>query len=298
MGYHMGNNMRVEHSERQVYSFTVLRYVHDVVAREFLNVGIVMYVPASRELRVRTQKSIKRLSRAFPDIEASAFRSAMRAIDRGITRLSEEASLLLASGTQPDARRHAVRVLPEDDSPLQWSRSGGGLTKDVDATLDRLFERFVTQHEVTSTTSTGRLTDKALWGQVRTKLAARDLNVQFRQKVLKGEIDSIQFENAWKNGSWHAYQTLSLDLASDDAVKQKARRWRGHLAAVREGCDEELHLHFLLGTPRHQLLAAAYEDAKRIVQGSPFADQVMDETQVDEFVDSIEREYRASPDEL
>lgn len=278
-------------SERQVYSFTVLRYVHDVVAGEFLNVGIVMYVPAFGELRVRTQKSIKRLSRAFPDIEAPAFRSAMRAIDRGITRLSEEASLLLAPGTQPDARRHALRVLPEDDSALQWSRSGGGLATDLDATFDRLYQRFVTQHEAASTE---RLTDKALWGQVMTKLAERDLDVPFQQKVLSGEIDSIKFENAFKAGSWHAYLPVSLDLASHDAVKRKVRRWRGHLAAVSEGCTEDLQVHFLPGTPRHQSLAPAYEDAKRILGGSPFAGQVMDETQVADFVDLIAGEYRAS----
>lgn len=292
MDYYVGDNMLIGDSERQIYSFTVLRYVHDVVAGEFLNVGIVMYVPAFGELRVRTHKSVSRLSSAFSDIEAPAFRKAMKAIDRGIARLGEESSLLLPRDTQPDARRHALRVLPEDDSSLQWSPSGGGLSTDLDATFDRLYKRFVTQHD---SESTERLTDKALWGQVRTKLAARDLNVQFQQKVLRGEIDSIQFENAWKNGSWHAYQTLSLDLASDDAVKQKARRWRGHLAAVSDGCTEVLQVHFLLGTPRHQSLAPAYEDAKRIVQGSPFADQVMDETQVDDFVDSIEREYRASP---
>ena len=292
MDYYVGVNMLIGDSERQIYSFTVLRYVHDVVAGEFLNVGIVMYVPAFAELRVRTHKSVSRLSSAFSDIEAPAFRKAMKAIDRGIARLGDETSLLLPRDTPPDARRHALRVLPEDDSSLQWSPSGGGLSADLDATFDRLYKRFVTQHD---SESTERLTDKALWGRVRTKLAARNVNVPFEHKVLRGEIDSIQFENAWRNGSWHAYQPLSLDLASDDAVKQKARRWRGHLAAVHEGCNEDLHLHFLLGTPRHESLAPAYEDAKRIVQGSPFASQVMDETQTDDFVDLIEREFRASP---
>lgn len=278
--------------EKQIYSFTVLRYVHDVVAGEFLNVGIVMYVPAFGELRVRTHKSISRLSSTFSDIEAPAFRKAMKAIDRGIARLGEETSLLLSRDSQPDARRHALRVLPEDDSSLQWSPSGGGLSKDLDATFDRLYKRFVTQHD---SESTERLTDGALWGRVTTKLAERNLKIPFQQKVLRGEIDSIQFENAWRNSSWHVYQPLSLDLASADAVKQKARRWRGHLSAVYDGCNEDLHLHFLLGTPRHESLARAYEAAKRILQGSPFASQVMDETQTDDFVDSIEREFRASP---
>ena len=287
----MGDNMLIKDSEKQVYSFTVLRYVHDVVAGEFLNVGIVMYVPTSRALRVKTHKSVNRLSRAFPDIEAPAFRKAMKAIDRGITRLGEETSLLLPSDSQPDARRHALQVLPEDDSSLQWSPSGGGLSTDVDATFDRLFKRFVTQHD---STSAERLTDRDLWGQVRTKLAERNLDVQFQQKVLIGEIDSIEFENAWKNGSWHAYQPLSLDLASDNAVKQKVRRWRGHLAAVNEGCNEALQLHFLLGTPRDQSLAPAFENAKQILQGSPFASRVIEEAQTDDFVDLIEREVRES----
>lgn len=294
MDYYVDDDMLIGASERQIYSFTVLRYVHDVVAGEFLNVGIVMYVPAFGELRVRTHKSVSRLSSAFSDIEAPAFRKAMKAIDRGIARLGDETSLLLPRDTQPDARRHALRVLPDDDSSLQWSPSGGGLTKDVDATLDRLFKRFVTQHEATSTTSTERLTDGDLWAQVTTRLDERNLNIPFQQKVFRGDFDSIQFENAWKNGSWHAYRPLSLDLASKNAVKRKARNWRGHLAAVYEGCDEDLQLHLLLGTPRDQSLAQTYEDAKRILQGSPFASQVMDETQTDDFVDSIEREFRAS----
>ena len=291
MDYPRGDIMLIEATEGVVYSFTVLRYVHDVVAREFLNVGIVMYLPESGELKVKTQKSISRLSGAFPDIEAPAFRKAMRAIDRGIARLGEETPLLLPPGTPPDARRFALRVLPEDDSSLQWSRSGGGLTTDVDGTLDRLFKRFVTQHDGTSTE---RLTDRGLWERVRTKLSERNLDVQFQRKVLSGKIDSIEFENAWKNGSWHAYQALSLDLASDNAVKQKVRRWRGHLAAVNERCNEALQLHFLLGTPRDQSLAPAFEIAKRILQGSPFASRVIEEAQTDDFVDLIEREVRES----
>ena len=294
MDYHVDVNMLVGVSAEQIYSFTVLRYVHDVVAREFLNVGIVMYMPESRDLRVRTHKSVSRLSRTFSGIDAPAFRKAMQGIERGIVRLAEETSLVLPPGTQPDARRHALRVLPEDDSSLQWSPSGGGLTTDVDATLDRLYKRFVTQHDARPTE---RQSDRALWGRVTTRLGERNLNVPFQQKVLSGQIDSIQFENAWKNGSWHAYEPVSLDLASDNAVKQKARRWRGHLAAVQEGCDEDLHVHFLLGTPKDQSLAPTYEDAKRILQGSPFASRVMDETQTDDFVDLIEQEYRASPGE-
>ena len=73
-------------------------------------------MPAFGEPRVRTHKSVSRLSGAFPGIEAPAFGKAMQAIDQGITRLAEEASLVLPPDTQPDARRQALGVVLEDDS--------------------------------------------------------------------------------------------------------------------------------------------------------------------------------------
>ena len=223
--------MLIEATEGVVYSFTVLRYVHDVVAREFLNVGIVIYLPESGELKVKTQKSISRLSGAFPDIEAPAFRKAMRAVDRGIARLGEETSLVLPPGTQPDARRLALRVLPEDDSSLQWSRSGGGLTTDVDGTLDRLFKRFVTQHDGTSTE---RLTDRDLWGQVRTKLAERNLDVQFQQRssAARSTVSSLKTHGRTDRGTrtnhchwtWQAITRSNRRCVAGAGILQQSTR--------------------------------------------------------------------------
>ena len=48
-------------NEENAYSYTILRYVHDVVAGEFLNVGVVMHAPAGGALLVRTQTAIGRL---------------------------------------------------------------------------------------------------------------------------------------------------------------------------------------------------------------------------------------------
>ena len=48
-------------TEKQAYSYTVLRYVHDVVSGEALNVGVVMHAPAAGFLKVRTRKNVDRL---------------------------------------------------------------------------------------------------------------------------------------------------------------------------------------------------------------------------------------------
>ena len=103
------------------------------------------------------------------------------------------------------------------------------------------------------------------------------------------------FEKAWKNGRWHAYEPVSFDLADADGIKDKARRWRGHLSPVADGNGEEidLHLHFVVGRPQNRSLLSAYSSAKQILHGAQFAVEVVDENEVDAFVDALEDEYHA-----
>ena len=131
----------------QPFSFTVLRYVHDVVAGEFLNVGIVMYSPTDGRLRMRTMKSTKRLSRAFPDIDTQAFQKTMEGIEGGFSFLARVPRNSPPKRRDLNARRFALNVLPEEDGSLQWSSVGGGLTGDTHKTFDYLYKRFVSQYD-------------------------------------------------------------------------------------------------------------------------------------------------------
>ena len=136
-------------TEKQVYSYTVLRYIHDVVSGESLNVGVVMHAPAASFLKVRTRKTIGRLKQAFPDLDRAAFAEAMQAIDRGFSAIAKQASKVSLTNAQTDARTHALKVLPDDESALQWSPTGVGLTADPPRTFERLYERYVTRYDST-----------------------------------------------------------------------------------------------------------------------------------------------------
>lgn len=276
-------------SEQLTYSYTVLRYVHDVVAGEFLNVGIVIYSPSRWFLKTRTQKSVGRLRGAFPNIDLFAFRRAMEAIDRGVSALAEEIGQGPLFEGHLNARICALKVLPEDDSCLQWSPVGSGLTEDLEGTMERLYARYVTQYDKASRK---KRTDRDIWRPVRRGLAERGVKVPFQEKLVFGSQDSIKFKSAWRNGAWHAYEAVSLDLADGERIKNKARRWRGHLSAVKEGSDEDLQLHFLVGRPGQDALLPEFENAKKILVGSPFACEVVDENDTDELVASIEQAYR------
>ena len=277
-------------SEKRPYSYTILRYVHDVVSGETLNVGIVMYAPLAGFFSWETRKTIGRLRYVFPDLVRAEFVEAMRAVDRGLRTLEKQVTGYPLLGEKGDARSHALKVLPHDHSALQWSAVRTGLTADPAKTFARLYERYVARYD---RQADRRRTDEDVWRPVRDMLAERDVSIPFGSKVVTGKHDRIEFTKAWKNGRWHAYEPVSFDLADADHIKDKARKWRGHLSGVEDGSTEDIDLHFLLGRPQNPSLLSAYEAAKQILDGARWAKEVLDEQDVGRLVATLEDEYRA-----
>jgi hypothetical protein len=279
-------------TDKQPFSYTVLRYVHDVMTGEFINVGVVVHAPSFRFLGIKTRRTFARLRDAFPNLDSNAFKSAMRSIERAIRKKAKEHlrnDLLPPVG---DATSFASSVLAGDDSSLQWSPIGAGLTDDPQATLDRLYDRLVARYD---SRQRERLTEEEIWRPVRQRLEERNIAFRLQEKVIRGRADEITFHHAWKNGVWHCYEPVSLDLADADGIKQKARGWLGHLTAVVEGA-EPFQAHFIVGAPRNSDLMAAYRSAVEILRKAPNAPEIYEEHQVEMLVEQIEREVLAHID--
>ena len=250
------------------YTYTILRYVHDIRTGEFLNVGVVLHVPAKSEVLFRTRTTYGRAKSVFPDLDGEAFRDAMSAIRRALSGVTKDAELSGLFGRDHDAASIARRALPADDSTLQWAPVGSGVTDDPAMTLERLYARLVVRYDLISR---GRRTDLDVWRPVRDRLQERAIQIGFQEKVIAGRNDEISFKHAWKNGIWHAYEPLSFDLADADGIKDKARRWRGHLAAVADGASEPVRLNFIVGAPKDPALDSAYRNALAILRQAVFS---------------------------
>lgn len=281
-------------TSKQTYTYTVLRYVHDVVTGEFVNVGVLLFAPKNNLVKVSVRSSIGRIKHVFPDLDRKAFISAMKAAERAVRRISkglEQGDLLAEFG---DAASIARKVLVSDDSSLQWSTVSGGLTDDVDKTFDRVYRRYVSRYD---TRSPHRRTDDEVWRPVRQLLEEKNIPVEFDEKIVAGTSDEIVFKRAWRNGVWHAYEPISFDLADAEGIKDKARRWRGHLEAVYDGVDSGLKLHFIVGAPQNHALQGAFQNAIKILSEAAFQPEIYEESDIPQLVNKIEdgvREHTAA----
>jgi hypothetical protein len=120
------------------YTYTVLRYVHDVMTGEFINVGLVMHVSGQEKILARALAGSSRVKCIFPDLDQDAFASSMRAAQRALSKPFHSAQ---------NAMSFASDVIPKDNSSLQWSPEGSGLSDDVTQAFERLYDRLVTRYE-------------------------------------------------------------------------------------------------------------------------------------------------------
>ncbi len=217
-------------------------------------------------------------------------------MERAVEAVAEDIAAPTLLVHEADALTLARRAMAADDSALQWSAVGSGLTGDPAATLARLFDRLVLRND--DRTAVRRRPDEEIWRPIRDRLAERNVHVPFEPKVIAGALDSITFEHAWKNGSWHVYEPVSLDLGDRDGIMDKTHRWLGHLAAVQDGAQEPLKLHFILGAPQDPALASAYDKAVALFRSAALDPEVIRECESDDLVSRIEDEVRAHNDAL
>lgn len=274
---------------KEPYSYVVLRYVHDILTGEFVNVGLVVVVPGQPLILTKARKTFGRIKNIFPDLDSDAYKRAIEAIERGmksVERSLKSEGLFKGEKTAGDYARIA---LPLDDSSLQWSPVGAGLTSDPQKTFDQLYHRFITRYD---RPSQRRRSDEDVWRPVEAKLKEQGVQVSLESKRVHGSTDTVDFRHAWKNGRWHVYEPLSFDLSDADNIKDKARRWLGHLSAVKVGATEDVQVHFLVGRPQSASLVPAYKNAVEILRQVPFDNRVFEEDQIDDFVHEIEDEVR------
>lgn len=276
-------------TKKEPYSYVALRYVHDILTGEFINVGLVLAVPGRSMLLTRSRKTFGRIKSVFPDLDSDAYKSAIGAVERGLRQVERS---LKAEGflkSNRSAQDYGRIAVPLDDSSLQWSPVGTGLTSDPEATFEQLYQRLVMHYEKSTVR---HRSDDDVWRLVSSKLKERQIPVELKPKRVDGETDSVLFRHAWKNGKWHVYEPLSFDLSDADNIKDKARRWLGHLTAVREGVTEDIQLNFIVGRPQSPSLESAYRKAIEIVSHVPFENAVFEEDSIDQVVEMIEDEVR------
>jgi hypothetical protein len=271
------------------YSFSVLRYIYDIVTAEFVNVGVAVYSGDASFLKAKCTIQYGRITRVFDRIDGDRFRQMLRYIEEEITRLGHRLNQQnLAFAEFPTNIEGLLkRILPPDDSALQFSPVGFGVSPDLNNTLAELYERYVERYTIGQEVASR--SDEDVWRVFRDPLERRSvLSILIPKRISTPDYE-YQFRAAWKNEAWHVYEPVSLDLVEPISLLEKANRWAGRSMNLAESV-EPFRMHLLIGEPHDARLEPTFVKAQNILRKMPGNPELILESDAESFAADLERE--------
>jgi hypothetical protein len=260
---------------KTAYTYTVLRYVHDTATGEFVNVGVVLYAKDVRYASAQCRTTYGRISKTFPGMDGEAFKNVMRYVQSRLEELGDGIrSELPLEGLPQSVIEIAHQVLPPDDSSLQWSPVGGGLSEDPSLTLEMLYDRLVNRYDERQQQE--RRSDEEVWRKYRRNLETRHVLGHLQSKTITVADDEVDFRYAWRNSVWHCLEPVSFDLSSGDSIREKAHRWLGQVSSIKDSSDK-FKVYLLLGEPQLESLRPAFDKAVSILHKLPVENEIVRE---------------------
>jgi hypothetical protein len=264
------------------YQFATLRYIHNVGAAEFVNVGVVMWCPADGRFLYELNDRYGRLSGFFKSgFDGASFRSGLRLLRSKLERLASQHSGQTLFDRDKELQAYLDWVLPEDSSCFQWSEVMAGIASDLNGRLNQLFAELVERHEARGARQ--RRDEMEVWtGQGL--LARIDTQVE-----VKAPSFSYQFRAGWMNGVQQVLEPISLDYLAKSEVIDKANSWCGRLLNLSKS-EHAFQFTAVVSKPDRPELQATFEQALRMLREAPQVRRILQEEEVPEFLPLIEKD--------
>lgn len=273
------------------YSFTVLRYVHDIVTGEFVNVGVVLFAPSAKFLSARCTTRYGRLTKMFSDVNGEHFRRVSRFVQDRLEVAGDRLQKELPLEPSPSSvKGFAGQVLPPDDSSLQFAPEGAGITDDPQKTLEQLYERYVERYQEKH--EKHRRTEEDVWRIFRKPLEEKKLLDHLKPHIIASKDYSLEFKHCWKNEIWHANQPMSFDLLDAGEIVEKAAKWVGRIMSLSDS-KEKFKLNVLLGDPQDNKFKSAFGKAQNILNKMPCDHTFVKEDEAEDFAEHLRKEIAA-----
>ena len=126
------------------FQYQIIRYMHDRVTAEFVNVGIVVYQPDTNFLQGKFLSKFSRISQFFIDINGQYLLSTLKQFEKEVETASKRLPELFTKHTSLTEITNSI--LPKDDSALICSDLLFGIDIDPQSAVEDLFDRLINRY--------------------------------------------------------------------------------------------------------------------------------------------------------
>jgi len=257
----------------KTYEYQILRYIPDQVSGEFLNVGFLMIGPKERTLY---------------GIESTHIIRKLKILQEKLEDLEKNDSGKLQFNDVPSVTFYSSQILKKDDSSLQFTDVKKGMDISVESAFrdlkERLLYKWVVDYDY------DYRSDEDVWrDRYKKHFEQAGIAKKMTSRSVKTKTDSIEFEQAYKNGIWNYFQPLNLNLKKTDSIKSKVYKWKGIIAEM-QTADEDMKLIFLSEIPEKENGISEFirEQLNSKKEDDTFSELITPES-VDELLEKFEQ---------
>ena len=270
------------------YHFRVLRYVHDVSTEEFVNIGVVMWMPEHSTLMFRVNEQSRRLSGFFNNFDSQSYRQMIRNLQSFFNKVTLDLPTLRLFKDNPENTSEIFyELIREDSTCFQWSSLMSGISPTPEKRLDQLFEEFVVVRK--SHEPVQRRNKKVIWSTVRKALKAHyiDKLVQYKVIIQATSFD-CSFSMGWNNGILQVLEPIPLTHPDPVEIIDKANTWGGRLSILAK--DNTFKCTAVISPADEYVNMTAYNQAYAILKNSRAMRTVITEDEVNDYISEIKQD--------
>lgn len=263
-------------NKKYSFQFRILRYIHDSFTGEFLNIGLALFSQSAPYFQVRLLPKYSRISQTFPGMDGEYYHQYITALQNKFDLLTESVNSqqLTLFPLLPKLMDEILqKILPSDDSAIQFGPTQGGMAIDLETVFNDLYYRLIETY-IPSGEKLSR-NEQEIWSLFSRPLKTFSILSLLRSTVIQTDNDEIELDHAWKNRRWRALQPISFDLQHPGSIQNKSHLWLGKSLILNESPDIA-EIFYLLGKPRRDdpSIQKAYIKAKDVLGSNRFAKKI------------------------
>lgn len=278
----------------KTYQYQVLRYLHDHVTGEFVNVGLVFYEPETRFLRAQVITKTQRLTGFFPGLPARPIISTLRHFAVAINRRADAISVNPLFESIDDLSTVTSVLIRPNDAAWQLTPVQKGLTMDPEPerVCQELYHRLIGEYQEEA--APARTDDEKVWRQSYKQYFDRyHVTEKLQPSQIATANDQILFSHTWQNGVLNCLEPVTFQLKNPARAKDKAYKWAGRITALKTG-DTPLHLYLLTASPANSDLRNSIEQIIKSASSTDVQVDFVHENEAEAFARKMQHKMEAA----
>src|SRR5207302_8220012 len=179
-----------------IYQYLILRYVHNISTEEFVNIGILMWLPHEKRVFSEVSERYSRLSCFFEGFDGHKYRNMIRRLQSRLRSAEKSDSVPCQWESITNA---AEFVLSKSPSCFQWSELMGGIAEEPVIRLKAIFADIVDRHYEKSERTRRSEHDiyRSMHKRLLQRLRTENLHKEIHENI---EVQSQHFGHTFKLG--------------------------------------------------------------------------------------------------